>query len=229
MRQPPCLAPASCPASTARRSRPRCHRPASLVLGMMLAGATGVAVGGATARAQQVAASRSFDGDLFQPAIGPRNFLTLSSPDVPNHLQFVLGLHFDLQRFPYKIATGRPNETTETKYPISTQLKSELHLAIGLIDRLQIGVAVPVTLAMRGDGIDGASGVTTGSDLSTAGLGDLRIEVKGQILTVGEDDQFVLGAVIGGTVPTGKKDAYIGEKSATGRAEVLAALTVGRV
>jgi OmpA-OmpF porin, OOP family len=195
----------------------------------MLAAVTGAVAAGGTARAQQVAASRSFDGDMFQPAIGPRNFLTLSSPDVPNHLQFALGLHLDFQRFPYKIATGRPGEATETKYPIRTQLKSELHLAIGLIDRLQVGVAVPVTLVMRGDGIDGASGLSTGSDLSTAGLGDLRVEVKGQILTAGQDDQFVLGGLIGGTIPTGKKDSYIGEKSATGRAEVLAALTVGRL
>src|SRR5438552_10009310 len=134
MRQPPCLKIASRPASTARRSSPRGHRPAPLVLGMMLAAVTSLVSGGGAARAQ-VAASRSFDGDLFQPAIGPRNFLTLSSPDVPNHLQFAFGLHFDLQRFPYKIATGRAGATTETKYPISTQLKSELHVAIGLIDR----------------------------------------------------------------------------------------------
>ena len=105
----------------------------------------------------------------------------MNAPDVPGHLQFAFGLHLDLQRFPYKIATGRPGEVTETKYPISTQLKSELQSRSASKIGFQIGVAVPVTLVMRGDGIDGASGLTTGSDLSTAGLGDLRVEVKGQM------------------------------------------------
>jgi len=239
MRKPPYLASLSSishsPPSPARQAGPRRQRRARatalIASTSLLVGAALLSIGARDARAQAVAtpAAKSFDGDLYQPAIGPRNFLTLNAPDVPSHLQFAFGLHLDLQRFPYKIATGRPGEATETKYPISTQLKSELHLALGIKDRVQIGVAVPVTLVMRGDGVDGASGLTTGTDLSTAGLGDLRVEAKGQIATAGADDELVVGALLGGTIPTGKKDAYIGEKSATGRGEVLASLTLGRL
>ena len=86
MRKPPYLASllsAATPApSLARHTRPRGRRrfparaltfSASLLLGGALASA-----GARDARAQAVAtpAAKSFDGDLFQPAIGPRNFLT---------------------------------------------------------------------------------------------------------------------------------------------------------
>jgi len=183
----------------------------------------------AAAQTTAPALARSFDGDLFRAAIGPRNFLTLDAPDVLSHTQFSVGLFLDLQRFPYKLATGRPEQPKEIKYPISTEFKSDLHAAIGLFDRLQVGLSLPIVLAMRGDGIDGASGLSTGTDLSTGGLGDLRIDIKGQILSAGEDDQFVLAGLIGGTLPTGKKDSYIGERSATGHAKVVGAVTLGRL
>src|SRR3569623_480944 len=181
--------------------------------------------------AAQTAPARACDGDLFQAASGPRNFLTLDAPDVLAHKLFSAGLFFDFQRFPYKIDTGRPNAagTPQTQYPLSTELKSELQLALGLFDRFQVGLGVPVVLAMRGDGGNGDSGLTSDDALSTAGLGDIRVEVKGQILTAGDDDQFALGAVLGGSAPTGKKDAYIGEKRATGRAKVMAQLALGRL
>ena len=207
--------------------RPTASVQASLMAAVL---AAAMSLGARPARAQAVSPpARSFDGDLFQPAIGPRNFLTLDAADVPGHEQLSFGLVFDLQRFPYKISTGRPGAKAETQYPLSTELKSELHLALGLFDRVQLGVAVPFVLAIRGDGISGDTGLTTGNDLSAAGLGDVRVEVKAQLLSAGDDDQFVLGGLVGGTAPTGKKDSYIGERSVTGRGKVLATLALGRL
>src|SRR3569623_2288967 len=137
--------------------------------------------------AAQTAPARSFDGDLFQAAIGPRNFLTLDAPVVLAHKLFSAGLFFDYQRFPYKIDTGRPNAagTPQTQYPLSTELKSELQLALGLFDRFQVGLGVPVVLVLRGDGVSGDSGLTSDDAQSTAGQQHIRDEQNRQILPAG--------------------------------------------
>src|SRR6476469_2025131 len=120
------------------------HSPRLTTIGIaFLAGTVLTTTLAARPAAAQKAPARSFDGDLFQPAIGPRNFLTLDAPDVLAHKLFSVGLIFDFQRFPYKIETGRPNAagTPQTQYPLSTELKSELQLALGLFDRFQVGLS----------------------------------------------------------------------------------------
>ena len=90
-------------------------------------------------------------------------------------------------------------------------------------------MALPFTYSLSGDDVDARTGLATGNRYSVSGLGDLRIEAKGQLKTVGDDDQFVLAALLGGTAPTGKSDSYLGNKGATGRAKLLAALQLGRL
>lgn len=182
------------------------------------------------AQAGPVRMDRSFEGDLFQPAIGPKNFLRVDSPVVVAHRRLSYGLFFDYQRRPYKIATydflGAP---LTSAYPIENQFKSELHAAIGLSDRFQIGLALPVTLALSGDTIDPSSGMPTGTQSSTRGFGDLRLEAKGQLVTAGPDDQLVMAALIGGSLPTGKESYYLGDRGPTGRAKAIASWQLGRL
>src|SRR3569623_1367421 len=78
------------------------HSPRLTTIGIALLAGTGFATTlAARPAAAQTTPARSFDGDLFQPAIGPRNFLTLDAPDVLAHKLFSAGLIFDFQRFPY--------------------------------------------------------------------------------------------------------------------------------
>ena len=190
--------------------------------------------GGGTrlARAQESTA-KSFDGDLFQSAIGPKNFLTLDSPEVLAHKRTSLGLVFDFQRHPYRLNATDQNtgNALPTSYPIRSQIRGELQAAVGLFDQFQLGIALPLTFAIRGDEIDPGTGLPLGggSQLSTSGIGDLRIEAKGQILSAGDDDQFILAGLIGGTAPTGDSNAYLGDKGPTGRARALASLQLDRL
>ncbi len=185
------------------------------------------------ARAQQARTAKSFDGDLFQPAIGPKNFLSLEAPEVLAHGRFAFGLDFDFQRHPYRLETTDQNTGLglPTSYPIRSQIRGELQAAVGLFDQLQLGIALPLTFAIRGDEIDPSSGLPYGggSELSTSGIGDLRFEVKGQILSAGDDDQFILAALLGGTAPTGDSNAYLGERGPTGRLKALASLQLDRL
>src|ERR1700753_512052 len=62
------------------------------------------------ARAQNVAPQdTSIDPQLFQPAIGPHNFLTVEGAEVPEHKRLSFGLTFDYQQQPYTIFTEGAN------------------------------------------------------------------------------------------------------------------------
>src|SRR3569623_2047088 len=134
--------------------------------------------------AAQTAPARSFDGDLFQAAIGPRNFLTLDAPDVLAHKLFSAGLFFDFQRFPYKIDTGRPNAagTPQTQYPLSTELKSELQLALGLFDRYQVVLGVSAPTVKKDGYIGEMSATCRAMVMAQLALGRLRIGGEAGVL-----------------------------------------------
>src|SRR5450432_4869922 len=62
-------------------------------------------------RAQQ---DTSIDPQLFQPAIGPQNFLTVEGADVPEHKRLSFGLTLNYQQRPYTVFTQTPNGSGET-------------------------------------------------------------------------------------------------------------------
>ena len=187
----------------------------------------------AAAQTAQALPNRNFEADLFQPAIGPRNFLTLDAPEVPTHKQLSVGAFYDYQVDPYRISytTLRANSIADehVSHVVANQHKLELQGSIGLLDRFQVGVALPVTLVLNGEEVAAMGNNAAGSRFSATGLGDLRIEAKGVLTTFGEDDQLVLAGLLGGTAPTGKADAYLRNAGPTGRAKLLASLQLGRV
>ncbi|MEO5767485.1 MAG: thrombospondin type 3 repeat-containing protein [Polyangia bacterium] len=172
---------------------------------------------------------RRFEADLFQPAIGPRNFLTIDATEVPGHRLFSFGLIFDYQANAYRVQTVDAN--TNRSYianAVENQVKSELQVAMGLLDQFQLGLSMPLTLVINGNQVSNDTGLATTDRMSTAGLGDLRVEGKGQLKSFGDDDQLVLAALLGGTVPTAKSNSYLGNRGFTGRAKALASLQLGR-
>lgn len=173
---------------------------------------------------------RRFEADLFQPAIGPRNFLTLDAPEVPGHKRLTFGLIFDYQANAYQVRStdGNTNAVLQTANLIKSQYKTEVQVALGLLDQFQIGLALPVTWLLTGDVVDERMGLATGETLSKTGLGDLRIEGKGQLASFGPDDQLVVGGLLGVSLPTGASDAYLRNNGVTGRAKALATWQLGR-
>jgi hypothetical protein len=173
---------------------------------------------------------RRFEADLFQPAIGPRNFLTLDAPEAPANKRFTFGLIFDYQANAYQVRTmnGNSGAPLQTANLVESQYRTDLQVALGLLDRFQVGVSLPVTWLLTGDVVDSSMGLATGERLSETGLGDLRIEGKGQLGTFGDDDQLVLGGLLGASLPTGKSSSYLGNNGVTGRAKALASLQLGR-
>ncbi len=169
---------------------------------------------------------RTIDTQLFQPAIGPRNFLTVESPSVPDHKRLGFNFTANYQRRPTLVFTegANPGET----HLVDDQLTTEIDAAMGLFGRYQIGLGIPFTAYLSGDEID-AMGLPTGYRLKESGIGDIRIEGKALLATLGEDESYTLGLSAGLTLPTGKSGgrAYLGDSTVTGRIKALAAAELG--
>ncbi len=184
-----------------------------------------------TARAQTSVAPQdtSIDPQLFQPAIGPQNFLTVEGADVPEHKRLSFGLTLNYQQRPYTIFTQTPNSSGET-HVVADQLTSELDAAIGLFGRFQVGIGIPFTLYLDGDEVNGM-GMPANLHLVETGIGDIRLQGKAHLATLGDDDQYELGLSAGLTLPTGDTQgrAYLGDKTVTGRIVAIGTIDFGPV
>jgi OmpA-OmpF porin, OOP family len=183
------------------------------------------------ARAQTSAAPQdtSIDPQLFQPAIGPQNFLTVEGADVPDHKRLSFGLTLNYQQRPYTIFTQTSNGSGET-HVVANQLTSEIDAAIGLFGRFQVGIGIPFTLYLDGDEVN-AMGMPANLHLVETGIGDIRLQGKAHLATLGDDDQYELGLSAGLTLPTGYTQgrAYLGDKTVTGRIVAIGTIDLGPV
>jgi OOP family OmpA-OmpF porin len=180
-----------------------------------------VALGsGVSAQAQ----NRSFDVQLFHPAVGPKGYITLDSADVPGHLLFNVGLLGNYQYGAFALdstVTDRFGDDRTTRLDVVRhQAMAELYGAVGLFNLFEVGVAVPMTLYLAGDDFD-STGAGTGAQIHARGIGDLRVDAKAALLAFGRDQAFVLGLAAGATFPTADEAAFRGEKGVTGHGRAL--------
>ena len=165
------------------------------------------------------AQDRSFDVQLFHPAVGPKSYVTLDSADVPGHLRFNVGLLTNYQYGAFALDSTLKDSTTQLDV-VRHQAMAEIYGAVGLLNLFEIGVAVPMTLYLSGDGFD-HEGQPTGASINARGIGDVRVEGKAALFAFGRDQAFVFGLSGGATFPTGDSANFLGERSVTGRGRVL--------
>ena len=166
---------------------------------------------------------RSFDVQLFHPAVGSQSFITLDSAEVLEHRLWHLGLVTSYQREPlsYTLVSQGVPASPIGMVPVQNLAMAELVAAMGLRNRFEIGMALPLALAWGGDGFDSYGRATGGSAATAAAVGDLRVEGKAEVVGFGRDRAFLLSVSAGGTLPTGDESAFLGEKTLTGRARAL--------
>jgi hypothetical protein len=170
------------------RDRWRTSAASSFLVGLLVAGVLAVA---SPARAQLVAPQgTTIDTQLWQPAIGPRNFLTVENTAVAEHKLLGFGLSLNYQRHPYILYTE--GYTTGSSNLVDSQTTTELQASMGLFGKYQAGIAIPFTLYLAGDEVD-AMGMPINYRLSETGIGDLRLEGKALVATLGEDEEYTVG------------------------------------
>ena len=178
---------------------------------------------------------RSFDVQLFHPAVGANSFITLDSAEVLEHRLWHFGMVASYQREPlsYSLSTtdSLSNTNTSTVVPVGNLAMAELVAAVGLFDRFEIGAALPVALTWDGDRFDDYGGFASSGGTASS-LGDLRVEGKAELLGFGRDRAFLLTVSAGGTVPTGRltgaDSKFLGQKYPTGRVRALLEYQLGQ-
>src|SRR5207248_11823 len=165
-----------------RQLRPRSPRTAltfrCFALGLVL-----LAPVSARAQTSTPPLDRTIDTQLFQPAIGPQNYLTIEGADVAEHKRLSFGLALNYQQRPYTTFTNGTGAATET-HLVDNQLTSEIDAAIGLFGRFQAGIGIPFTFFLDGDEVN-AMGAPSGLHLRETGIGDIRLEGKAHLATLG--------------------------------------------
>jgi OOP family OmpA-OmpF porin len=203
-------------------------RAATLVPGLAVASLLVAQLVSPAAQAQTVPRDTTLDVQLFQPAIGPRNFVIVEGTSIAEHKRLSFGLTLNYQTHPYVVFTRGAME--ETANVVDNQTSAELNAAIGLFGRYQVGIALPYTLHLAGDQVDDM-GLPTNFRLKENGIGDLRIEGKMLLATLGEDDEYTVALSAGLSLPTGKSDSrpFLGDRMITGRIKVIGGAELGKL
>lgn len=174
----------------------------------------------------------AIDVQLFEYAAGPKSFFSVADADVSPKNLLALDVFFTFLTNPFVIydvdAANDELDGTRTKV-VSSMLTAEVSAAYGLTDKLQLGVTLPVVLTMTGDGLDPTTAMASPDGLSVTGLGDLRAELKAQLLRRGEVRLAALGGLSLPSSIGSDGSKFLGDDLPSLRARLAAQWTRGRL
>jgi outer membrane protein OmpA-like peptidoglycan-associated protein len=157
------------------------------------------------------ASAQDFDVQHFAPAVGPHGSLATEGARTVGHLKPTFGILANYSSRPI-VVIEEDADGDETEVPIvDQQLALHAMAGIGLFDRLQFDLDLPVYLVNEGDIPDA---------FNRTDAGDLRLRAKGRLL--GEQTGFGLALATDVTVPTGNDEFYVGASGPTVAPRVVA-------
>src|SRR5579859_7659887 len=166
-------------------------------------------------------ADRSLNPQLFHPAPGPDEFVTVEPAAPLGHLQYQVGLYLNYARNPFTIDTFdvTTNKAGATRANlIANSLGADVWVALGLWRRLQLAVQVPMTLYQNGQDFNDPNPVDKGGTHIPAPSGfafaDPRLYLK--LLLYGKPRGFQLALSHWLGFPLGNDGQFGGEKHYTG-------------
>ncbi len=199
-----------------------------LVLGSTVASMAVFAPRIARAQTTMPPNDRTFDVQLFDPALGTHSFLTVSGAELLDQKQFQIMVGVTYMTDPLTVynVDASNNLTTRTNV-VSSIVAANLSAAYGFRTDLMLGVSLPAILSERGDGLDVATGSPQAGGLSVSGVGDLKLELTYKFFS---HRGFSLAGTLGGTVPTSKafgssEVGFIGDTLPTFRPRLAAQWT----
>nr|MBA3454314.1 DUF4215 domain-containing protein [Deltaproteobacteria bacterium] len=191
------------------RRRRRRSAGAGAVAGVVVIGL--IAMPGAS-HAQAPVVEGDFATERFQLATDSDGLLDVESAKVRKHLALDIGLWLGYANDP--LTLNRPGNDHEREGSlVSDQVGGELVGALGLFDRIQIGVAVPLVLMQDDDQSSGDPTMPTAPNSSFA-VGDIRFIPKLQLLRQ-SDHAVDLAVIVGLTFPTSSGEGFAGDTGVT--------------
>ena len=152
------------------------------------------------------ARAQSMDVERFRPSSHGKDMASVRTTEVIDHLDFCLAAMSSYSSNTLLLLEkGSDNAVREV---IQHRWTSDLQFCLGLWEVIEFGLDVPVVGMNKGEAAD------LGMDMAGAGIGDVRIDLKGRLLRR-EGDGF--GLALGGTLglPTGDEQSLFGSSSVT--------------
>ena len=172
------------------------------------------------------ASAEGIDTQTFKPAFSSSGYLTRESPRVVGHLVPNVGLTFDYGR---ELLVARDPVTGDAlggESLVAGRLSAHLTAALGLWERAEIGLRLPVTLQQTGS-FEGLGG--SGAPKSTV-LGDLALAGKVRLLGPGGFEPGLrLAATLALSLPTGSEEDFAGSGTFAVRPGLVAGVELGPV
>ena len=128
--------------------------------------------GALMAAAAPAGAAEGFDLDLLRPPGGVRDFVATPSPAVAQDLEAGGGVLLSFASRPL-VAGG--DEEAGNEVLVDHRAIANVYASIGLLDRIEVSLALPVGIAQRGRG-------PAEQALTSAGPGDVRFGIKVALL-----------------------------------------------
>jgi len=158
----------------------------------------------------------SFDARTFRPTPDPSASLVYEPVTTPGAWQWNVGASLAYAHRAIVLSRG----DTTAYVPLQNQLALDLAGGLGLGSRGFLGFGMPLVLAQEGStGLPPQ--IATTSRVPTTALGDFTLFGKASLIE-NRDGGFGLAALANLTLPTGNREAFVGEGSATALARVLA-------
>ncbi|HEY8088197.1 MAG TPA: OmpA family protein [Polyangiaceae bacterium] len=163
------------------------------------------ALGASPARAQST--SHGFNLDTFNPSERGSEWFAEDSLDLRGEARPAIGIVGEYGLHP--LVLYNPDGSVRSD-PVADQLVLHLGASLVVLDRLRLGLDVPIALFQ--DGTTGTVSSVTFKTPSSAGLGDLRVAADLRLLgSYGDAFTLAVGAQV--FIPTGSQNDYLGDGS----------------
>jgi len=154
---------------------------------------------------------RNLNVDHYSVATGAMGGMTVPTSQAQRLKEWSLGLHAHYTRNPLVVYADR----LRLGSAIADRAGAELVASMGLLNWLEIGLALPMTGYQRGE-----PGLAIG-ELTTAGIQDPRVHAKIQLLSRERDSGLGIAIVPEVTIPLGDDQAFMGQGGFTAHPQLV--------
>ncbi len=168
------------------------------------------------------AAAQGFDTEIFKPGSSSTSYLSQQSTEVLPAWTLNMGVTLGMANNPLVLRDPDTGEQVMNGVVVSKRQGAYLVAGVGLFDRFEVGLALPMVLSQEGQG----NLLESSPDLNSASLGDLRVTLKGRIWRRGG---FGLAASLDATLPAGNHNELYGEQGVSTIPQLIAGWHSGRV
>jgi hypothetical protein len=181
--------------------------------------------------------SACINSDTLWPHVGPSRFVAIGGTDTIEPGKIGFGVVASYQSRPIVLTVPSPGPLGTNLNAVNDQVNTTFMFEYGITKKLELGVALPLTL---GQGGSGTSGITGGEDLRDTAVRDMRFGFAYSVISHAKVDPTLarkphatdgLGLAVRFemSAPTGDRDQFAGEQSAVFIPSAAADYRVGQL